>query len=375
VLAAVVDAGTATRAELAARTGMSSSGVNSIVTALAAEGLVEEAAPSAGTRRGRGRPAAQVTLKRTSTPLGLDLGNSHIRVAVGSPGGQSLHEVVEQFDVGSSPGSTLDAAAEMTRKAIKDAGHGLHQIGTAVMGVPAPVDAVSGRIASNNILPAWVSIDPGAELQRRLGVRVVVENDANLGAIGEHQWGAAQGANSLIYVKLATGIGAGLLLGGRLQRGAGGTAGEIGHVQVDPDGKPCRCGARGCLETVASLPPLVAALRYITDEKLDYAGLGRLLEAGNAGARRVVADAGRAIGRTIADMSTILNPSAIVIGGPVTSANEIVSNCIRSSIDQFAQPAAAAHVSVHASSLGDRSEVLGALYLANTIARDSDAVL
>jgi predicted NBD/HSP70 family sugar kinase len=364
--------GPQTRAEIGDRTGLSRSAVMSLVSSLLAEGSLEELPQPPGSGRGRGRPAARIALRTSAVAVGLDLGNSHIRAATRPPGGEIDRTVARILDVGSDPARALDAAADVVAQGVAAIGHDLRDVGLVVMGVPAPVDGRTQRIAVNNILPAWVQVDPARELSRRLSVHVRVENDANLGALGERAHGGHD-AESLIYVKLATGIGAGMLAEGRLVHGADGTAGEVGHVQVDPDGALCRCGARGCLETVAALPRLVDAARRIVREDLDHDTLGRLLATGHPSATRVVADAGRTIGRALADLCTLLNPRTIVVGGPSQPVNDVVADSVRATVDQFAHPMAATRLSVRSSRLGDDSAVLGALDLAETWARRRQA--
>ncbi len=121
----------------------------------------------------------------------------------------------------------------------------------AGMGLPGPINTATGTVGSSSILPGWVGVDAAAEMSRRLDLTVQVENDANLGALGELVWGSGKGHDDLVYIKLSSGVGAGLLLAGRLYRGAGGTAGEIGHTPARHGDAICRCGTRGCLETVA----------------------------------------------------------------------------------------------------------------------------
>ncbi|MDX6486543.1 MAG: hypothetical protein QOF43_1696, partial [Gaiellaceae bacterium] len=172
-----------------------------------------------------------------------------------------------------------------------------------------------------------------------------------------------RGISDAIYVKMSTGIGAGLIFGGRLHRGATGIAGELGHVQVQPDGIACNCGGRGCLQTVAGVPGLLAAARGAHGPDLQLAGLIELVRDGDFGARRIVGEAGRAIGRVLADLCNHVNPEAIIVGGDLSAAGEPLLAGIREAIDRHALPGAAEAVRVKAAVLGDRAEVLGALAL------------
>jgi predicted NBD/HSP70 family sugar kinase len=196
-----------------------------------------------------------------------------------------------------------------------------------------------------------------------------VDNDANCGAMAEHQHGAGRGATDLLYVKLASGVGAGLVLGGRLHRGVTGLAGEIGHVLARDDGQVCRCGSRGCLETEVSTRRLLDLLRPVYGDVLDLAGLLALDARGENAVRRVLTDAGHTVGRVLAGLCTTLNPSAIVVGGSLGSSPTLVE-AIRAGVDRYSHPEAAASVDVVSGHFGGRAEIMGALALAISRAAD-----
>jgi predicted NBD/HSP70 family sugar kinase len=230
------------------------------------------------------------------------------------------------------------------------------------MCVPAPLDRRSARIRGR-ILPGWRELSPADELHRRLDVPVVVDNDANLGALAELDRGAARGVADVVYVKVASGVGAGIVLGGRLHRGASGIAGEIGHVQIGEHGQVCRCGNRGCLETLAAAPRLLELLQPAYDEPLSTERLLELDDASDAGVRRVLSDAGRTIGRVLGDLCNSLNPEAVVVGGSLGLSPSLAEG-IRAAVDRYAQPDTAAAVRVVPGELGNRAEVIGAVSLA-----------
>lgn len=356
--------GPMSRADLARATGLSRTTVSSLVGELITTGHVVETSDRGRPHKGgSGRPPLLVAL---STPgggvAGVDLGHRHVRVAVADRRGAVLTEETTAVDVDEDGGAALDRAARMVRHALREAGLAREDLQAVGMCVPAPLDRRSASIRTG-ILPGWRRLSPGEELHRRLGVPVFADNDANLGALAELTRGAAHGVADAVYVKVASGLGAGIVLGGRLHRGATGIAGELGHVQVGEDGQVCRCGNRGCLETLVAAPRLVALLQPAYDEVLSVERILELDADADAGVRRVLSDAGRAIGRALADLCNNLNPELVVVGGSLgTSAS--LGEGIRAAVDRYAQPDTAAALRIVSGELGDRAEVVGAVSLA-----------
>ncbi|HYF73929.1 MAG TPA: ROK family transcriptional regulator [Nocardioides sp.] len=356
--------GPMSRADLVRGTGLSRTTVSSLVGDLITSGHVVETADRGRPHKGgSGRPPLLVAL---STPAGgvagVDIGHGHVRVAVADRVGTVLAEETTAVDVDEDGAVALDRAARMVRETLRTAGLGLADLHAVGMCVPAPLDRRSASIQTG-ILPGWRQLSPAEELHRRLGVAVFADNDANLGALAELGQGAARGTSDLVYVKVASGLGAGIVLGGRLHRGASGIAGELGHVQVDEDGQVCRCGNRGCLETLVSAPRLLAVLQPAYDVPLSIGRILALDGDGDAGVRRVLSDAGRAIGRALADLCNNLNPELVVVGGSL-GASPSLGEGIRASVDRYAQPDTAAAMRVVSGDLGDRAEVVGAVSLA-----------
>src|SRR5918996_1895941 len=220
----------------------------------------------------------------------------------------------------------------------------------AGMCLPGPIHRPTGVVGSTAILPGWVGVAAAEEMHRRLELPILVDNDANLAALAEAAFGAGRDAKDLVYLMISSGIGAGLVLNGRLYRGAEGLAGELGHVLVDADGPVCRCGNRGCLETVAGTDALADLLRRSHGDGLDGRTIVRLAREGDLGCRRVIADAGRAIGKAAATLVNVLNPELLIVG-------------VRESLGRSALPTAVEAATVVAGTLGDRAEVLGAIAL------------
>ena len=356
--------GPQSRADLARGSGLSRTTVSSLVTELLTSGLVVET-EDRGTpyKGGSGRPPLLVALAlRPGGVAGVDIGHRHVRVAVSDRSATILAEVETQTDADPHGNKTLDVAAELIHQAADEAGTPVGDLLTVGLCVPAPIDRRSARV-DNAVLPGWHALAPAEELSTRVGRPVVVDNDANLGAMAEHQHGAGRGVADLLYVKLASGVGAGLVLGGRLHRGTTGLAGEVGHVLAREGGDICRCGSRGCLETEVSTRRLLELLRPVYGDELDLAGLLLLDADGETAVRRVLTDAGHTVGRVLAGLCTTLNPAKIVVGGSLGASPTLVA-AIRDGVDRYAHPEAAASCEVVSGRFGGRAELMGSLALA-----------
>jgi len=365
VIDALREHGMVSRADIARRTGLSRSTVSSLVSELQSDGLVvEREEPGAAHGEQGGRPPILLAFDASAgAALGIDFGHSHVRVAVSDLSSNILAERSAPMDIDHAAHEGLDVALELIGEALDEAGVERSRVIGAGLGLPGPVDQIDGVIGSSAILPGWVGVAAGEEMRRRLDVPVSVDNDANLGALAELTHGAGRGASELVYLKVSSGIGAGLILGGRLHRGTGGVAGELGHILVAPEGAVCRCGNRGCLETAASTGALLEMLRRSHGE-LTVAEMLRLARDGDLGCRRVIADAGRVVGSAVAVVLNLLNPQLLVVGGDLAEAGDLLLDGVRSSVRLAALPAAADAAGVVAGVLGERAQVLGALALA-----------
>jgi predicted NBD/HSP70 family sugar kinase len=301
--------------------------------------------------------------------VGIDFGHRHARVAVSDLSFTVLAERVAEIDVDTAGQDALDLAAGVAAQLLEEAGVEPGRVIAAGMGLPVPIDRATGLVHSRAILPSLDGIDTVAEMEQRLGLPVHLDNDANVGALGESTFGAGKGTDVMAYLRLSAGIGAGLVIGGRPFRGAHGVAGEIGHVLVDPHGPICRCGNRGCLETFAAPPALCELLRR-SHGPITVPQLLALALDGDAGCRRVIHDAGRVVGRAVADLCNIINPDLVVVGGELSAAGDLLLDPIREAVTRFAIPAATEDVRITAGVLGERAEVLGALALAGHEADD-----
>jgi predicted NBD/HSP70 family sugar kinase len=237
------------------------------------------------------------------------------------------------------------------------------------MALAGPVDHRHRALHRSAILAGWLDLDAAAELERRINFPVHLDNDSNLGALAEATLGACRGIRHAAYVSLSSGIGAGLIVDGSLYRGHRGTAGEIGHVLIDPAGMICRCGNRGCLETLASSGAIVGLISASRGGELSMSDVLELARAGDPGARRAIGDAGRAVGSALAGLVNAFNPEMVVVGGNLSEAGDVLLGPLRASLERSALPVATQELTVCVGALGERANLLGAIALVTSQSR------
>ena len=350
--------GEMSRPDLAVATGMSRSTVNQAVSRLMRDGRIAEAQQRPkGPGSGSGRPATGLVAIRVIKPVGaIDFGHSHVQVAIADPAGVILGEARTELDVDLHATDALDAAARMIGELSRE--HDVASLSSVVAGIPGPLDSRTGIVRSPTILSSWVTAAPAEQLGRRLGVPVRVENDAVLGAYGEARRGAGRMFPDFLYVKISSGIGAGLIIGGRPFRGSTGLAGEIGHVRLNAHNEPCRCGNRGCLEAVISTRTIADQIRLVQP-----AGQCPDSEQVTDAVARIYDEAGRSLGRVLAAFCDLVNPGALILGGELGAGHPDLMRGVQASITRHCQPATAAAMRVLPAALGVRAELLGALEL------------
>lgn len=302
----------------------------------------------------------------TDGAVAVDLGGSWIRAGWVSAGGE-VGEVVRAATPQTGPEAVVDAVAELVARVGPTTG----PVGVAV---PGPLSVRDGVVFEPPNLRGWKEVPLRRMLEERLRRRVVLENDANAAALGEWWRGSGRGSRHLVYVTVSTGVGGGLVLDGRLYRGASDTAGEIGHVVVDPAGPVCSCGRRGHLEGIAAGP----AIARWTEEQL-RAGRASVLagrqglsarevaEAADAGdelAQEAFRRAGRYLGWAVAGLLNLLNPEVVVVGGGVARAGRWLFDPLREAAREASFPRPWQVARIVPAALGDRSGLVGAAYVA-----------
>ena len=347
-----------TRAELVSSTGLARSTVAARIDALLATGLV---GPAGDAVSSGGRPPSRIAFNpAVKTILAVDIGATHVTVALTDLAARELDRSGAPILISSGPEPVLDWVIEAAQELLAAAGENGAALAGVGIGLPGPVEHLSGRPVKPPIMPGWDGFDVVGYIQRVLKVPVLVDNDVNIMALGERAsyWPEH---DDLLFIKVATGIGAGLISNGQLQRGASGTAGDLGHVRVPRgDGVLCRCGNSGCLEAIASGPALAKSLRaqgleaQTGDDVLDLASHGELH------AIRALRQAGRDVGDVLATCVNLLNPSVIVIGGGMAAAGEQLLAGVKEVIYQRSLPLATSSLQVVASAAGDAAALLGA---------------
>lgn len=359
IVSAVQQRGSLTQVELAGATGLSPATVSNIVKELTGAGVLTTAPTSRS-----GRRAQQVALARNlGLVAGVHFGSRSLRVAVSDMGQQIVAEQRMPLPPEHRADAGLERAALLLTELVESVDAAWSEVQAVGVGVPAPVDPRTGRIVSVGVLRGWDGVSVTEVLGRRLGVPVHVDNDCNLGALAELRHGAARGCRHAVYLKASHGVGAGLVVEGRLVHGRSGAAGEFGHITVDEKGPICRCGNRGCLDAMIGAPALLRMLEP-GHGHLTLPDVIARAQDGDPGCRRVISDAGRLLAIAAADTCNLLDPELVVVGGRLAEAGPILLDTFTAALAQRTLPSTVGPVPVVPAQLGTGAEVRGALALA-----------
>ncbi len=348
-----------TRSELAALTGLARSTVAARVDALLRAQLVSPVADAASTG---GRPSRQFAFDGTRhAVLGVDIGATHVHLALTDLHGTMLIDTQEPLAVAEGPEKVLSFVIEEARRMLEEKPLALRAVG---VGLPGPVEHSTGRPVDPPIMPGWDRYDVPGVLSEALGVITLVDNDVNVMALGEHHdyWSEV---DDLLFIKVATGIGAGVITGGKVHRGAQGIAGDIGHIWV-PEAQDvlCRCGSFGCLEAIAAGPAIAARLK---ERGLEVESTGDVVAAvlrGDIEAVREVREAGRIIGRVLTTCVSLINPAVIALGGRLANAGDHLLAGAREVIYTRSAPLATSNLQIVRSRGKEDAAVSGASAMA-----------
>lgn len=350
--------GAMSRAQAMAELGWSRTLVTRVATLLLDEGLVAEdvtAIPGA-----RGRPTAQLRLVvgRAAT-IGIDLGYRSVRAILASVDHTILASDECELGDDYGPDDALTGARRMIDGMLASVGIGWPDIVGAGIAISGPIDYDNNAPSLHSLLPHWAG-DVVARAREHLPCPIVLGNDTRLACYAELLWGAGRDFDSFVYLKLHSGVGGAYVLNRRIVSGATGVAGEFGHMVVVPGGERCRCGGRGCLETVVGVPAIVRGLSLSYGHTPRWAEVLQRLNAGEAATRQAFADAYESIGRATASLCNILNPEAVILGGALSRASGDIDGQVASGIAAHALPACAA-TPVRLGTLGRGAAALGAV--------------
>ncbi len=339
-------------------TGLARSTVAARMEVLLASGLVSPLGEALSTG---GRPPTVFAFNPSSRIIAaVDVGATHVRVAITDLASTIIVDRLETISIEDGPEAVLTNVAGITQELIAQSGRQLSELAGVGVGLPSPVDHATGRPMNPPIMPGWDGADVAGFLTGLMGgAPVLVDNDVNLMALGEHRTEFPD-IDHLLFVKVATGIGAGVIIDGAIRRGAQGAAGDLGHIAV-PGGRPviCRCGNTGCLEALASGRAIAAELTALGSPASSSGDVVALVRSADVRASQLLREAGRDLGRVLATCVSMLNPSVIVIGGQMAEAGEHLLAGIREVVYGRSLPLATQHLRIVTSRTMGHAGVLG----------------
>jgi len=360
ILSLVRQEGQISRAEIAKRTHLSRSTVSNIINELIAENRIHEI--EKGESRGGRRPILLELNYRARCAVGIELGTTFVNLIITDLKAEILYQRSESFDIAAGPECAVEQVKQLVLQALKDGGIQHVNVAGVGIGVPGPLSFVAGMTIAPPIMLGWSGVSVREQFSAALHLPVYVDNDANLGALAEYHWGAAQGIRNVAYLHLgSTGIGAGLVLNGSIYRGEIGSAGEIGHLTIDEDGPLCSCGSYGCLEAVAGVPLILRRAKAIKNDQ--EVALDQLIEAAHNGdnsIRKLFITSGTHLGVAVASLLNLYNPGLVVLGGPLAQAGDLLLDTVREVARKRALPISLEHCEIVAAKLGQPAVALGA---------------
>jgi glucokinase-like ROK family protein len=361
VLNCIREHGPLPRVAIARRTGLSRPTVSSLMEILLREGLVREGELLNSSAAG-GRRSVEVHFNSSAGyAIGVDVGRTHLTMILANLAAEIQARHSEPFDSSRGAEACLPLLSQHLRTFVEAADTRWDQIVGIGMGVPGPIDTDRRRLVSPPRLPGWDRIDLYKTMRRELDVPIFLDNDANMGTLGESRYGAGRGVENMAYIKLGTGIGGGMILNGSIYRGSG-SAGEIGHVTVNADGPECACGNKGCLEALAGAGAIVEdASQGASRAACDIADVIHAAQEGDENCRVAIERAGESIGVAVADLINLCSPSLILLDGGVSRAGEILLEPLRRTAAARSLPIAWANTTIQLAQLGENAIALGAV--------------
>ncbi|MBD3258025.1 ROK family protein [candidate division GN15 bacterium] len=358
------------RAEIARQLNLSRSTVSEIVDTLLATKMVAE--KGVGRSSGGRRPIVLEFQDDSHFLLGVDLGARHVAVALTDLRGKVLCWQDREHPVRTDPDGTRSLVLELCDRCLESQPKGKSRLARIGVAVPSPVDPLHPKMLSEVVIPAWQGRSGLELLQDRFGVPVHVDNDANLGALAEQMWGAGRDVRDFVYIKIGTGIGAGYILDGNIYRGAGGFAGEMGHLPIDPNGERCVCGLKGCLATLVGAQALAKRATALLKDYPNSVLAGesptiRAIEdaalAGDDLALRIVSEVADHLSVALSGWFNLMNPELAVLGGGLARLGDLLIDPLMERVHHSTLVSSAA-AEIRTSELGPQAVAVGAATLA-----------
>ncbi len=359
------------RIELSRELGLTRAAVTAIVGDLIKAGLVRET--NGQSSRGRRAIALEIN-PQGGLVVGVDIGATHVTFVLADYLAHVIDEIEASLDIFQGPQVCLPFVDQMLRSWLDQLGIQLSQITAIGVDVPGPIVSDAGMVSGPPIMPGWDLFPIREWMEKTWSCPVTLGNDAEFGALGEWAFGAGRGVDNLVYIKVGTGIGAGLLIDGQIYRGTTGCAGEIGHVTIEENGPLCTCGNRGCLEALAggraiaqkAILAIKAGVRTTLSERPSIETINAMdvIAAARKGdhlSQKLVQDAGYYIGTALANLINLFNPTKIVIGGGVAQAGDLLLEPVRKVAKQRSLKVASQAVTITSAVLGRRSSAMGAV--------------
>jgi predicted NBD/HSP70 family sugar kinase len=354
--------GATTRAALVERTGLARSTVSQRIDQLLAHGLLVSAGADISTG---GRPPTVLAFNpQFGVVLAGDVGATRCHAAVTDLDANVLAEATDEIAIADGPDVVLPWLVERFQGLLAEAGRSGADVRGVGVGLPGPVEFATGQPVHPPIMPGWNGVQVGDRLSEQLGAPVLVDNDVNVMALGEHRlaWPTTE---NLLFVKVGTGIGCGIVAGGHIYRGADGSAGDLGHIRAPrAAGITCTCGNDGCLEAIAGGSALASRLGDAGIVARDVHDVAALLHQVDRAATALARQAGRDIGDVLASIVNFFNPAVIVFGGEIADAAEDLLTGVREVVYQRSPPLATRHLTIVHSHAGARAGVVGASVMA-----------
>ena len=368
------------RAELARQMDLTRSAISCIIDELKGMGLVDEL--ETGPTTGGRRPILLAINPRYGYIVGIDMGATHLGILLTDFSAHVLEEIEYPFSVDDGPKSCLNQIDGYLSELLSRINLKVSHISSIGMNVPGPFVVETGKTSSPPIMPGWDGYPIRSHLEEIWKVPVTIGNDAEFGALGEWAYGAGRGESNLVYIKVGTGVGAGLLLDGHIYRGTTGSAGEIGHITIQENGPLCTCGNHGCLEAMAGGHAIARKAREaiqagrrtqlsaISPDQIRAFDVAGAAQRGDLVAQQIIADAGLYLGIAVASLVNLVNPSIVVIGGGVSQLGDMLLEPIRKTVLERSLNSAARIVRIASAVLGRRASSMGAIVQAINLSLD-----